>query len=278
MDPSCRPDGCPTPRLDRAHEVVTEDGELVRVPIRCWRNSCPYCRRLNVQLTAARMGLNQGLTDRPVTHAVLTTTRDWLSEQELRDTWKEFARRVRKHVCAEARYAWFREWTEGRSDGVRRTHYHSTWALDGDDQAAAVAEISRELLTERANAYSVHGHGWARVWDAGGLTRYIAGLVGHHLKASQAPPPGWSGRRFGTSRGFYGIPVDELDRQARELVRDERLTHRLERALIEELDPPDGLPAEILDDVLTPLLDAALERARSRPPARVVRLPIGWAW
>jgi hypothetical protein len=257
---------------------VVDGGELVAMP--CARNSCAYCRRRNVQVTAARMAINQTLTDRPVTHAVLTTTRDWVDDARLREGWRQFARRVRREVEGEARYAWFREWTTGERarDGVRRTHYHSTWTLDDDGQAQRVAEISNDVWGRIAAATSERAHGWQRVYDAGGLARYIAGLVGHHLKSAQAPPPGWGGRRFGTSRGFYAIDVDELDRQARELVRDERLAHMIERQLVDELDPPDGLPDFILDDVLTPKLEVALEEARSRPKPRVVKLPRGWEW
>lgn len=251
---------------------MVEGGELV--PIACGRNGCPYCRRRNVQVTAAKMALNQSLSDRPVTHAVLTTTRDWVDEARLREGWAQFARRVRREVCSEARYAWFREWTEGRNDGVRRTHYHSTWALDDDEQAAAVAAISNDVWERIAGAWSPDAHGWKAVFDAGGLARYIAGLVGHHLKANQAPPPGWAGRRFGTSRGFYAIAAEELDRRARDAVRDERLVHHLERVMVEELDPPDGLPESIWDELLT----ERLEEARSRPKPRVVRLDRGWTW
>ena len=271
--------GCPTPRPGWAAEVIdSETGEISRVPLGCGRNSCPHCRRRNVQVTAAKMGLNQTLTDRPVTHAVLSTTRDWATPETLAAGWEEMSRLVRRDVCSNARYAWFREWTEGKRDGVRRTHWHSTWALDDDDQAAEVAAISNRVWKSRTNAWSEKAHGWQRVYDAGGLTRYIAGLVGHHLKANQAPPPGWSGRRFGTSRGFYALDTRELDRQAKTIVRDDRLMHHLERVLIERIDPPDGLPVEILDEVLTPMLEAALERARSMPRPRIVPVPVNtWA-
>jgi hypothetical protein len=247
-------------------------GEMFPLP--CARNSCPHCRRRNVQVTAAKMGLNQTLTDRPITHAVLSTTRDWVSQDVLRAGWKEMGRLVRRDVCPTARYAWFREWTEGRNDGVRRTHYHSTWALDSDDQAAAVAAVSNRVWASRAGAWSEKAHGWKVVYDAGGLTRYIAGLVGHHLKSNQAPPPGWSGRRFGTSRGFYAIDTRDLDKQARTMVRDERLRHHLEQTMGDELNVPDGLPLEIWDELLT----KRLETARQRPAPKIVRVRRGtWA-
>lgn len=265
-----RASACPNPRSDRAY--VLASGEVV--PIACGRNGCRHCRRRNVQITAAKMGINQTLTDRPITHAVLSTTRDWVPQETLRAGWKEMGRLVRRDVCSDVRYAWFREWTEGRNDGVRRTHYHSTWALDNDEQAEAVAAISNRVWGARAGAWSDKAHGWKPVYDAGGLTRYIAGLVGHHLKANQAPPPGWSGRRFGTSRGFYAIAVDELDKQATAAVRDERLAYHLESVMADELNVPDGLPEWIWDE----LLSARLAQAKENPPPRVVRIPDGfWA-
>jgi hypothetical protein len=264
-DKSTNPAGCPNPRDDWVG-IDSTTGEMFPLP--CSRNSCPHCRRRNVQVTAAKMGINQTLTDRPITHAVLSTTRDWLPDDELRAGWQEAARLVKRNVNARPRYAWFREWTEGRNDGIRRTHYHSTWALDNDDQAQAVTEISRRVWAARAGAYSEKAHGWKPVFDAGGLTRYIAGLVGHHLKSNQAPPPGWSGRRFGTSRGFYAIDSRELDKQAKSAVRDERLMHHLELELLSSDGTPDGLPEMIVDELVTQRFEAL----RDRPPPMIVRL------
>ena len=263
--------GCPNPRLDRAFVVHT--GEVLPIP--CGRNGCPVCRRRNVQVTAAKMGLNQTLSDRPMTYAVLSTTRDhWLDAPTLREGWAQFARRVRREVNAECSYAWFREWTEGRNDGIRRTHYHSVWSLNDDDEAQRVAAISNDVWGRVAGAWSDKAHGWKRVYDAGGLARYVAGLVGHHLKANQAPPPGWTGRRFGTAKGFYAIDSRELDKAAKAMVRDDRLAFHLERVMLDELNIPDGLPLEIWDELLTD----RLERAKQLPPPRVVSIAPGfWA-
>jgi hypothetical protein len=243
--------------------VIEATGEVL--PIACGRNTWPYCRPRNVQITAAMMGLSAARSPQPPTYAVLSTTRDWTDEKTLRNGWKDMARRVRREVRRGAGYAWFREWTTGRSDGVRRTHYHSTWThLDGDDEGAAVAEISNQVWKRLAGAWSEKAHGYKRIYDAGGLARYVAGLAGHHLKTGQALPPGWSGRRVGTSRGFYAGEPRELRAEAEALVRDERLAHRL---LVELLNAaPDTLPAEIVDELLT----AQLEHARAQPRPRVI--------
>jgi hypothetical protein len=176
------------------------------------------------------MGLNQTMTDRPMTHAVLSTTRNWASSEQLREGWAQFARRVRREVNPDARYAWFREFTDRDATADwKRTHYHSVWSLDDDEQAARCAEISNDVWGRITGATSEKAHGWKRVYDAGGLARYISGLVGHHLKETQMPYEQWRGRRFGTSRGFYAIDTRELDKLAKAIVRDDRLVHHLER-------------------------------------------------
>ncbi len=224
-----------------------------------------------MQITAAMMGLNAARSENPPRIAALSTTRNWADEDTLRGGWKELARRVRKHVHPDTRYAWFREWTTGLSDGVRRTHYHSLWSHLTVEQGQSVAEISRDVWSGLTGAYSTKAHGSQPVWDAGGLARYVAGLAGHHLKADQAPPPGWNGRRFGTSRGYYATDPVELRKEATHAVRDERLRHHLERAMADDDAIPDQLPTEIWDDVLT----ARLEQARSRPPVVIVRIAPG---
>lgn len=272
-DKSPRIDGCPTPRVDRAAEVIETTGEVVLRPLGCGRNSCSVCRRRNVMVTAAMHGLNAAASPTPPTYAVLSTTRDWVDDATLRLGWKTFARRVRREVRPACGYGWFREWTTGRNDGVRRTHYHSVWThLADDDEGKAVAEISTDVWGRLAGAWSEKAHGSKRVYDAGGLARYIAGLVGHHLKEGQSPPPGWTGRRCGTSRGYYAIEARELRRQAKEAARDRALTYRL---MVELLDStPDVLPSEIVDEVLT----ARLEKAKSMPKPTIVVLPLGWQW
>jgi hypothetical protein len=42
----------------------------------------------------------------------------------------------------------------------------------------------------------------------------IAYLAPHHAKTVQGPPPGWRGKRFRPSKGYFNVPVHELRRQA----------------------------------------------------------------
>jgi len=253
--------------VGRAFELAS--GE--RIPIACGRNSCPVCRRRNVFITAAMLGLDAAVKS-PVL-AVTTTTERWLAEWELREATAQFVRAIRREISPGFEYAWQREWTTGlaeTSGGRRRTHYH--WLTKGveRDDAEAIQQVARRIWGRLAGA---HVHHVQSVWDAAGFGRYIAGLVGHHLKQAQAPPPGWRGRRMGASRGYYSIPALELRGRAEALVREERLIVRLERFLADEFAGPDYLDGPWLD-----LWEQALEddyvRAIGQPAPRVV----GVAW
>jgi hypothetical protein len=212
------------------------------------------------------VGLAAARAKHPPTYAILSTTRDEVDQATLRNGWKDVARRVRREVCPDVDYAWFREWTTGRHDrqGVRRTHYHSIWTRLDSVQAVAVVEVSREVWARLAGASSKQAHGYEQIWDAGGLARYVARLAGHHLKTGQSPPAGWRGRRFGTSRGFYGGDARELRAEAEAVVRDQRIAYHLARELVGARR--DALPAAISDELLT----AQLEQARRRPKLCVV--------
>jgi hypothetical protein len=219
-------------------------------------------------VTAAMLGLNKAAdSERPVRIALLTTTRDWVDDATLREGTAQFVRKVRREVASDFQYAWMREWTTGagrKSEGIRRTHKH--WLPKGVaiEHGPALLQLSADVWGRIAGA---ERHFVRPVWDAGGLARYMAGLVGHHLKESQTPPSGWRGRRIGTSRDFYARPAGELRAQAVEITRDARLMRRLEAELADEL--PDGVTADLFDEVLS----SRFASAREQPPPRVVTVP-----
>jgi hypothetical protein len=265
-------EGCPNPRRGWALEVAGVE----LVPLGCGRNGCSYCGVRNVQVTATMMGLNAERSTVKPSHAVLTTTREEVDDATVREAWRQFARGVRRSLGRPVPYAWFKERTTGeapRSGGIRRLHFHSAWSGLRDDEGAAVRDISQDVFGRLTGAYSERAHGVKRVWDTGGLTRYFAGLVGHHLKYEQsAAAEGERVRRVGTSRGYYVTDPAELRREATVVVRDERVAYRLFRAIVEAV--PDGLPEHIVDEVLTERLRAV--KAAGRPSCRVVPVPANW--
>jgi len=222
-------------------------------------------------VTAAMLGLDAQLGDAP-TLALMTTTNRWVSAGELRQTTAQFVARVRKEVAPGFQYAWLREWTTGLKarDGRRRTHYH--WPCKGVDRDAsgALSAIASEVWGRRAGGYVA---GVKPVWDATGLGRYVAGLVGHHLKAAQGPPDGWKGRRYGTSRGYYSAAASELRARAEAIVRDDRLVALLERELADEFGGPDAIEGPWAD-LWNEQLEHRYVAAIRRPPPRVVEVPL----
>jgi hypothetical protein len=272
-DKSARLDqGCPNPRDGWALEV----GGVELVPLPCKRVTCPYCGIRNVQTTAVMMGLNAERSEVKPSHAVLTTTRDEVADDVIREAWHQYARGVRREVGRAVPYAWFKERTTGeapRSGGVRRVHFHSAWSGLSDEEGGCVRDVSREVFGRLTGAYSRKGHGVQRVWDTGGLVRYFAGLVGHHLKHEQsAAVEGARVRRVGTSRGYYVTDPKELRREAAAIVRDERIEYRLRASILEGV--ADGLPEWILDEVLTERLREL--QGQERPSYRVVKVARGW--
>jgi hypothetical protein len=161
--------------------------------------------------------------------------------------------------------------------GRRRTHKH--WLTKG-----VPVERKTELVEIAVDVWRIAGadqHFVQEVWDAGGAARYLAGLVGHHLKASQAPPKGWRGRRVGQSRGYYSEAASALRVRAEQAVRDDRLVARLEREVegqlgVEtvEVDEERGRlhrVVHIADEFLfDELLAEQFEQAKQRPKPRVV--------
>lgn len=224
-------------------------------------------------VTASMLALDA--LDAPPSLVVMTSTRDWVDDATLREATRQFARAVRRDVTPTFDYCWLREWTSGHgrnSGGIRRTHKHWLVKRAGEEHADGIRQVAIDVYGRITGATHHHVQ---RVWDAGGIGRYVAGLVGHHLKLGQAPPPGWQGRRHGTSRGYYASPASDLREQANHAVRDSRLRHRLERELADDTaswGDDFAIPADLWDDVLT----RRLEEARARPKPPVVSVPFDY--
>jgi hypothetical protein len=95
------PRGCPRPVRGRAYLLA--DGRIVAIP--CGLNRCPWCRRVNVMVTAAMLGADALIS--PPRLVITTTTRDWwIDDGTLREGTRQFARTIRHDIAPRFEYAW----------------------------------------------------------------------------------------------------------------------------------------------------------------------------
>jgi hypothetical protein len=161
-------------------------------------------------------------------------------------------------------YCGFLEWTTGRaptSRGRRLPHmHHNVKGLPPAD-----ARDLEQALSERWRKWT--GGAWRveclELRTPGGAIAYLAL---HHHKREQGPPPGSRHvRRLRCSQGYMNRPIGEYRRQARELLKDERLYAQI----VEALDVPDGVDSGLLGELLDERIDEARERARFERPKLV---------
>jgi hypothetical protein len=237
------------------------------MPVRCGAsNKCWYCAMLSALENALVVRLDALEGERYPTWGLTTTTaRPGYSQPELRGAERSLFRWLRQRY-GDVQYLGFVEWTTGRattSQGVRRPHVHHLVKGLGrptpEAQTRLEAEVSAKWLKFTGDAWRVECRPLRTPMGA------IAYLALHHHKEAQAPPKGWSGKRFRPSRGYFNRPVGELRSEARALLRDQRI----ERAMMEAFDVPETINADVLDDLILANIDEAREVARQQAPQLV---------
>jgi hypothetical protein len=232
--------------------------------VRCGAsNRCWYCARLAAIETAMVLQLDGEQRGHPTIGMTLTTVEHRTTSADLRRGIEQLFRALRRRWPAIS-YCAFIEWTTGTaklSGGHRRIHVHLL--LKGLPVAATAAAetIARDVWKARTRAHRVEVR---ELRSAGGATAYLAL---HHRKRSQGPPAGWSGKRLRSSRGYFGATgnVAQLREHARAMLADRRLY----AALVEALDPPDGIPAWMLDELVEEQWEAAKAAVRDERPVLV---------
>jgi hypothetical protein len=114
---------------------------------------------------------------------------------------------------------------------------------------------------ERVDALPV-GQWSGVIQDAGGVTRYIAKMLAHGLKAEQAPPIGWRGHRTSQTRGYLVRPASVMRQEARAAL---KLKREIWRAIQRGDQAHD---AELAAAEAVAIADATSWSVRSLPPAR----------
>ncbi len=188
-------------------------GELV--PGRCKStNLCDYCSRL-ASIETSEMLLLDALEDAPTLYVVLTA-RELLEKPACRAHLRQLRRALHER-WPDVRWAVLAEFQ-------KRGALHLNLLVKGvpaDDLEAFHARIV-ELWCRRVDALPAGQ--WSDVMsDKVGVVQYV---TLHFMKPAQAPPIGWRGHRYSSSRDYLVRPASVMREEARQSLRLKRLLHR----------------------------------------------------
>lgn len=244
------------------------DGRLI--PLRCGAsNRCRYCSWLTAVENATVVALDAA-DDMPRVGFTLTTRAAHTPPEKFRNDVRLAFRAIRRR-WPDAEYLGQIEFTTGegtRSGGARRIHQHGLLKGVPPDDLPSVEDVLRSVWKARTGAHRVEAHELHKPAGA------IAYLVNHHQKTAQAPPKGWSGKRFRPSRGYFAAPVSQLRERAKATLADKRAEHAIRRLLDSAMawDVLDALEAEELFDRLV----GELRQAPAAELVRVAKIPKTW--
>lgn len=219
-------------------------------------NRCAYCAWLTAAENVAVVALDAA-DEQPTVGMTLTTRDPGFDMERFRRAVQKLFGWLRRRFGAQLGYLMLMEFTTGDSGAGRLPHGHVLVKRlpDGVDLSPGCElwQAIKHLWERYTGAWRVE---LRRLLSPGGAVGY---MVGHHHKREQAPPSGWSGKRFRPSRNYFVQPVSTLRSQV-------RIDRRRTLALL-ELARRYGPELDRLD--VAALLAAELER----PPAVLVWLP-----
>lgn len=212
------PTGCPRSRDE--HRLISAAGRVVRV--RCkGPNLCLYCRTLSVVETVEMLTLD-ALEYAPAIGVVLTA-REHLTRKQTYSHLRQLRRAVRRHWPAA-------EWFVVVEFQLRGA-LHLNLLVKGVESVdvAQFREVVFALWCSRVDAE--RSGQWCeafseRAGGAEGFVRYVAKVMAHGLKPSQAPPLGWRGHRTSHTRGYLVRPTPIMRAEAQASLRMKRELHR----------------------------------------------------
>lgn len=215
--------GCP--RWPANMRLLSSQGELVEG--RCkGPNLCAYCARLAAVENAEVLALDAMHGTPPSTWMVVTSASTVLNPAAFKVTRMQLIRSLRKRY-PDLEFAWLWELTTGygpRSGGARRLH--GNVILKGGQFDLGDLRDEVEAHWCRREAASPLAQHVGSIDNAGGLMRYLAL---HFQKESQAPPIGWKGHRFQTSRGYLWQSTIKAREAARASLQHKRELWRAEQ-------------------------------------------------
>jgi hypothetical protein len=194
---------------------------------------CGCCRATNLCARAAQlfaietseMLMLDAMEDSPSLYVVLTA-RELLDRRDCRFHLQQLRRALRRR-WPDVRWAVLVEFQ-------RRGALHLNLLVKGVpvDDADELRDRVRSFWCSRVNAVP-KAQFVGRVHDGAGLVRYISH---HFMKPAQAPPVGWRGHRFSSTRDYLVRPAKLMREEARRSLRLKRLMHVLDDAEIAEAE------------------------------------------
>jgi hypothetical protein len=203
----------------------SEHGELVQ-PRGKSVNRCSYCAKLAAVENCEMLTLDALAGDAPRIIAILgtrTATVDMGAFQAGKD---HLVKAIRRR-WPDAEYACQVEFTTGygpRSGGLRRPHWNWFWKGIPEGDVEEFAALNRRIWCRHVDALPERQY-VAPIDNAVGLTKYV---TQHFMKASQSPPPSFTGQRFNCSVGYFGhLTRAQARAQAREALALKRELYKL---------------------------------------------------
>lgn len=157
----------------------------------------------------------------PTSYLVLTTSSTDPEPRSYYESKAQLQRKLRQEIDG-FQAAWLVEFTTGRagrSGGQRRPHLNGLLkGVRTGEQTVVARQVVEDVWCRREAAKPIAQY-VAPVQEMAGLMRYLAL---HFLKERQAPPHGWRGHRFTTTRGYLWLPTPEARKVAQESLCDGR--------------------------------------------------------
>jgi hypothetical protein len=186
-------------------------GELL--PVRCGRsNSCPKCAWLAAIENVAVVALDARVSQ-PRVGMTLTTRDPNFDAGRYRRAVRAIFQWLRRTYGSQVAYLLMMEWTTGTGGHGRLPHSHLlVKGLPDNLDLSPGCDLWRELKARWEHETGAWRVELRELRSAGGAIAY---MVGHHHKGEQAPPEGWSGKRFRPSQNYFATPIADLRIQAR---------------------------------------------------------------
>jgi hypothetical protein len=198
--------------------------------------------------------------EQPTAGMTLTTRRADFDLVRYRRAVFSIFRWLRSEFGAEVAYLLMMEWTTGDSGQGRLPHGHLlVKRLPAGIDLSPGCELWRELKSR----WEHHTGAWMvelrELRTAGGAIAY---MVGHHHKREQAPPEGWSGKRFRPSQNYFVRPIGDLREDARR--------QRARAIALLQLAEEHG--ADVLLELAGDMIDELVDELVSRDPPELVHV------